>query len=149
MQHAMLLARTQLERETGTKQIIMVTDGEPTAHIEAGEAVFQYPPSAVTVEETLRQVTERIETGRGRCLKKVASSVPRRCNDRILWHRLAAANTEQEQPLPVLRYSMMGRIQHMPRPDHVVPSAVALADEILEKCPLRSDRQTFDVLEHE
>ena len=45
MQHAMLLARTQLERETGTKQIIMVTDGEPTAHIEHGEAVFQYPPS--------------------------------------------------------------------------------------------------------
>ena len=56
MQHAMLLARTQLERESGTKQIIMVTDGEPTAHIEHGEAVFQYPPSAVTVEETLREV---------------------------------------------------------------------------------------------
>jgi uncharacterized protein with von Willebrand factor type A (vWA) domain len=63
MQHAMLLARTQLERETGTKQIIMVTDGEPTAHIEAGEAVFQYPPSAVTVEETLREVARCTRAG--------------------------------------------------------------------------------------
>ncbi|MBM3674843.1 MAG: hypothetical protein FJW88_07765 [Actinobacteria bacterium] len=56
MQHALLLARTQLERETGTKQIIMVTDGEPTAHIERGEAVFSYPPSPVTIEQTLREV---------------------------------------------------------------------------------------------
>jgi uncharacterized protein with von Willebrand factor type A (vWA) domain len=56
MQHALLLARRQLARESGTKQVIMVTDGEPTAHIEGGEAVFQYPPSPVTVEETLREV---------------------------------------------------------------------------------------------
>ena len=48
MQHALLLARKQLERQTGTKQIIMVTDGEPTAHIEDGEAFFQYPPSPIT-----------------------------------------------------------------------------------------------------
>ncbi len=63
MQHAMMLARTQLERETGTKQIIMVTDGEPTAHIDHGEAIFQYPPSAVTVEETLREVQRCTRAG--------------------------------------------------------------------------------------
>ena len=34
----------------------MVTDGEPTAHIEGGEAYFQYPPSPVTIEETLKEV---------------------------------------------------------------------------------------------
>jgi len=56
MQHALLLARKQLSRQTGTKQIIMVTDGEPTAHIEGGEAYFQYPPSPVTIEETLKEV---------------------------------------------------------------------------------------------
>jgi uncharacterized protein with von Willebrand factor type A (vWA) domain len=56
MQHALLLARKQLSRQTGTKQVIMVTDGEPTAHIEGGEAYFQYPPSPVTVEETLKEV---------------------------------------------------------------------------------------------
>ncbi|HEY7440303.1 MAG TPA: VWA domain-containing protein [Acidimicrobiia bacterium] len=63
MQHALLLARSQLERESGTKQIIMVTDGEPTAHIERGEAVFQYPPSPVTVEETLREVARCTRAG--------------------------------------------------------------------------------------
>ena len=56
MQHAMLLARNMLRRQTGTKQIIMVTDGEPTAHIEHGEPYFQYPPSPVTIEETLKEV---------------------------------------------------------------------------------------------
>jgi uncharacterized protein with von Willebrand factor type A (vWA) domain len=56
MQHALMLARKQLAREGGTKQVIMVTDGEPTAHIEGGEAYFQYPPSPVTIEETLKEV---------------------------------------------------------------------------------------------
>jgi uncharacterized protein with von Willebrand factor type A (vWA) domain len=56
MQHALLLARKQLGRQSGTKQIIMVTDGEPTAHIEGGEAYFQYPPSPITIEETLKEV---------------------------------------------------------------------------------------------
>jgi uncharacterized protein with von Willebrand factor type A (vWA) domain len=56
MQHALLLARKQLAHQSGTKQVIMVTDGEPTAHIEGGEAYFQYPPSPVTIEETLKEV---------------------------------------------------------------------------------------------
>jgi len=56
MQHALLLARKQLSRQTGTKQIIMVTDGEPTAHIENGQALFSYPPSHATIEETLKEV---------------------------------------------------------------------------------------------
>ena len=41
MQHALLLARQLLARQTGPKQIIMITDGEPTAHItENGELQF-------------------------------------------------------------------------------------------------------------
>jgi Uncharacterized protein with a von Willebrand factor type A (vWA) domain len=63
MQHALLLARTQLEKQSGTKQIIMVTDGEPTAHIEGGEAVFQYPPSYATIEQTLREVRRCTRAG--------------------------------------------------------------------------------------
>ena len=46
MQHALLLARQLLARQTGTKQIIMITDGEPTAHIEHGEAVLRVPAVA-------------------------------------------------------------------------------------------------------
>src|SRR5437763_2244835 len=33
MQHAFVLSRRMLARQTGTKQIIMITDGEPTAHL--------------------------------------------------------------------------------------------------------------------
>jgi uncharacterized protein with von Willebrand factor type A (vWA) domain len=42
--------------KSGNKQILMVTDGEPTAHLENGVADFSYPPSARTVEETLKEV---------------------------------------------------------------------------------------------
>ncbi|MSO78368.1 MAG: VWA domain-containing protein [Acidimicrobiia bacterium] len=56
MQHAMLLARRMLSRQSGTKQIIMVTDGEPTAHIEGNEPFFSYPPAPQTIEETLKEV---------------------------------------------------------------------------------------------
>jgi uncharacterized protein with von Willebrand factor type A (vWA) domain len=57
MQHALMLARQLLSRQTGTKQIIMITDGEPTAHITpSGDPYFNYPPSQETIEATLREV---------------------------------------------------------------------------------------------
>jgi uncharacterized protein with von Willebrand factor type A (vWA) domain len=57
MQHGFVLARQLLARQTGTKQIIMITDGEPTAHITAhGDVFFNYPPVRETVEATLREV---------------------------------------------------------------------------------------------
>ena len=57
MQHALLLARRQLGRQTGTKQIVMITDGEPTAHLEADGGVFvNYPPVRETVRATLAEV---------------------------------------------------------------------------------------------
>jgi len=40
----------------GNKQILMVTDGEPTAHMEGLEAEFSYPPTRKTIEETLKEV---------------------------------------------------------------------------------------------
>jgi len=44
------------KHKSGNKQILMVTDGEPTAHLENGVADFSYPPSARTVDETLKEV---------------------------------------------------------------------------------------------
>ena len=47
MQHAFLLARRMLAHQPGTKQIIMITDGEPTAHLlPGGEVVLQLPAGA-------------------------------------------------------------------------------------------------------
>ena len=40
----------------GNKQILMVTDGEPTAHLENGVADFSYPPMPRTFQETLKEV---------------------------------------------------------------------------------------------
>ncbi len=64
MQHAFLLSRQLLARQTGTKQIIMITDGEPTAHFEPGMAApfFSYPPVQETIDATLREV--------GRCTRE-------------------------------------------------------------------------------
>ena len=48
MQHAFETARTLLSRSRGkNKQIILITDGEPTAHFEPGDSVptFAYPPT--------------------------------------------------------------------------------------------------------
>ena len=57
MQHAFVLSRRMLARQTGTKQIIMITDGEPTAHIQPnGEPFFSYPPVQETVDATLAEV---------------------------------------------------------------------------------------------
>ena len=51
------LARRLLARgRGGNKQILMVTDGEPTAHMEGLEAEFSYPPTRRTIEETLKEV---------------------------------------------------------------------------------------------
>jgi uncharacterized protein with von Willebrand factor type A (vWA) domain len=57
MQHGLVLARRMLARQSGTKQIIMITDGEPTAHVQAnGEVFFSYPPAYSTIEATLKEV---------------------------------------------------------------------------------------------
>ena len=58
MQHGFQLARQLLSRQTGTKQIIMITDGEPTAHYEPGMAApyFNYPPVQETIDATVREV---------------------------------------------------------------------------------------------
>ncbi|OLB51583.1 MAG: VWA domain-containing protein [Candidatus Rokubacteria bacterium 13_2_20CM_2_70_11] len=51
------LSRQLLGREkVGNKQIVMITDGEPTAHLEGNEAEFAYPPTRRTLQETLKEV---------------------------------------------------------------------------------------------
>jgi uncharacterized protein with von Willebrand factor type A (vWA) domain len=57
LQHALLMARKMLAHQDGTKQIIVVTDGEPTAHIEPdGEVYFAYPPEPETLRRTMAEV---------------------------------------------------------------------------------------------
>ncbi len=56
-QHGIMLARQLLARsKAANKQIIIVTDGEPTAHLEDGIPEFNYPPTRRCISETLREV---------------------------------------------------------------------------------------------
>ena len=56
MQHGFQLARSLLAKHRGNRQIIMVTDGEPTAHLDNGRVYFAYPPTFRTIQETLKEV---------------------------------------------------------------------------------------------
>jgi uncharacterized protein with von Willebrand factor type A (vWA) domain len=57
MQHALLLAEKLLSKHhSGSKQIIMISDGEPTSHLENGQAQFAYPPTPETIRATFRAV---------------------------------------------------------------------------------------------
>ena len=57
LQHGLMLARRFLARHHGgQRQIVVITDGEPTAHFENGQVEFSYPPTRRTIQETLREV---------------------------------------------------------------------------------------------
>ena len=57
MHHAFMLAERLLAKHrVGSRQILMISDGEPTAHLERGRSQFAYPPSPVTIRETLKAV---------------------------------------------------------------------------------------------
>ena len=57
MQHGLMLARRLLHRHrTANRQVIIVSDGEPTAHMEGTHAVFMYPPLPETFQKTLQEV---------------------------------------------------------------------------------------------
>jgi uncharacterized protein with von Willebrand factor type A (vWA) domain len=62
LQHALIIARELLGRRGGNKEIVVITDGEPTAHIANGQVEFAYPPTIRTMQSTLREV--------GRCTRE-------------------------------------------------------------------------------
>ncbi len=64
MHHAFMLSRKLLSKDkSGTRQIVVITDGEPTAHIEDGRAYFGYPPTLRTMQETLKEVKRCTDEG--------------------------------------------------------------------------------------
>jgi uncharacterized protein with von Willebrand factor type A (vWA) domain len=56
IQHALRLARLFLAaQDTPHRQIILITDGLPTAHFEGEMLYFLYPPHPRTEKETMRE----------------------------------------------------------------------------------------------
>ncbi len=57
LQHGLLLARQILSRQhAANREIVVITDGEPTAHFEGGQVEFSYPPTRRTIQQTLAEV---------------------------------------------------------------------------------------------
>jgi uncharacterized protein with von Willebrand factor type A (vWA) domain len=64
MHHAFNLAgRLLVEHPRAARQVIMVTDGEPTAHLEGEQAFFSWPPVPRTIELTLAEAMRLSKAG--------------------------------------------------------------------------------------
>ncbi len=64
MEHAFNLAGRLLAKRRGaTKQVLLVTDGEPTAHLVGEEVFFQWPPAWETIERTYREAMRLARSG--------------------------------------------------------------------------------------
>ena len=65
LHHALLLAGRHVRRHPDAQPVVLVvTDGEPTAHLESdGEAVFNYPPMQRTLGKTLVEVDALAKLG--------------------------------------------------------------------------------------
>jgi uncharacterized protein with von Willebrand factor type A (vWA) domain len=64
MQHAFNLSGRLLARHPrATRQVIMVTDGEPTAHLEGDEVFFSWPPEPETIRRTLSEAMRLAKSG--------------------------------------------------------------------------------------
>ena len=64
MHHAFHLAgRLLSQHPRAARQVLMVTDGEPTAHLEDGESFFAWPPVRETIERTLAEAIRLARSG--------------------------------------------------------------------------------------
>jgi len=64
IQAGLKFAREHLRKQAAVnKQIICITDGEPTAHLEGRELVLMYPPHERTSRATLQEVRACVQAG--------------------------------------------------------------------------------------
>ena len=64
LQHALALSRHLMRNQRGERQVVVVTDGEPTAHLEdSGEAFFSWPPVPETLRRTMAEVLRCTKAG--------------------------------------------------------------------------------------
>ncbi len=64
MEHAFNLAgRALAKHRDASKQVLLVTDGEPTAHLEGDRVYFNWPPVRETLEKTYREAMRLSRSG--------------------------------------------------------------------------------------
>ena len=94
LQHALQLAGRHLRRHSDADPVVLVvTDGEPTAHLEDGEAVFSWPPMRETVQATVAEVDHLTRygaslnvfmLGEDPGLRRFVDAIARRSGGRVL-----------------------------------------------------------------
>ena len=95
LHHALLLAGQHLRRHPDAQPVVLVvTDGEPTAHLEPdGYAAFDYPPSPQTLSATVGEVDRLaalrasftfFRLGDDPRLAKFVDAVARRCGGKVV-----------------------------------------------------------------
>ncbi|MDP2730762.1 MAG: hypothetical protein Q8O55_09815 [Dehalococcoidales bacterium] len=63
-QHALYLARKLLSKQNcANKEILLISDGQPTAFFEGGEVYHQYPPTMRALQMTLKEVRNCTQKG--------------------------------------------------------------------------------------
>ncbi|GAB3300843.1 hypothetical protein EK0264_00095 [Epidermidibacterium keratini] len=93
LEHAMLLAGRHLRRHPDAEPVVLVvTDGEPTAHLVDGEPWFDWPTTPACVRATVRQVDELsrygasinfFRLGEDPGLERFIDATARRCGGRV------------------------------------------------------------------
>lgn len=94
LQHALQLAGRHLRRHSEADPVVLVvTDGEPTAHLEGAQAVFAWPPTHRTVQLTIAEVDKLTRygaslnffmLGEDPGLRRFVDAVARRSGGRVL-----------------------------------------------------------------
>lgn len=95
LQHALRLAGRHLRRHSDAEPVVLVvTDGEPTAHLlPDGDAVFDWPPRPETIHATITEVDvltrygatiNLVMLGEDLGLRRFVDAVARRCGGRVL-----------------------------------------------------------------
>ncbi|AVT30321.1 hypothetical protein C6361_13375 [Plantactinospora sp. BC1] len=95
LQHALMLAGRHLRRHPGSEPVVLVvTDGEPTAHLdpELGGGVFNWPSLPETIQLTVAEVDKLTRygatmnlfmLGEDPGLRRFVDAVARRCGGRV------------------------------------------------------------------
>lgn len=110
LHHALRLARAHLRRNGGLRpQVLVVTDGEPTAHLgEDGDTRFSWPPAPRTVELTFAELDAVLREGAEVTFFLLADDPRLRAFQELVERRRGArvvhAGAEELGPLVVDRY---------------------------------------------
>jgi uncharacterized protein with von Willebrand factor type A (vWA) domain len=95
LHHALLLANRHFRKHPNAQPVLLiVTDGEPTAHLEgSGDVFFSYPPHPVTIERSIQELdtsmrlgaqTTFFRLGDDRGLARFVDSMARRAGGRVV-----------------------------------------------------------------